>query len=207
MRKSIFRLVLPLIILSILTAQMLILQARPQFTTAAPQTTTVDYVGTSTLMPNPERGFYHHTETHSNDYTALDLATLQGYRRDEQITLILRLFYLEDFINSDISPTYLGNVQADFDTIRAAGLKAIVRFAYTNQLPPTPPYGDAPKAQILRHLEQLQPILQPNRDVIAVVQAGFVGVWGEWYYTDYLFKIQTILLKFQKRTGPIGRKC
>jgi len=76
-------------------------------------------------------------------------------------------------------------MQADFDTIRAAGLKAIVRFAYTDQLPPTPPYGDAPKAQILRHIEQLRPILQANRDVIAAVQAGFIGVWGEWFYTDY----------------------
>lgn len=185
MRNSIFRLVLLLIILPILTAPLLILQAQPQLTPAAPQTTTVEYVRTSTLFPNPERGFYHHTETHSNQYTALDLPTLQGYRRDENITLILRVFYLEDFIKSDISPTYFDDMQADFDTIRAAGLKAVVRFAYTDQLPPTPPYGDAPKAQIFRHLDQLHPILQANRDVIAAVQAGFIGVWGEWYYTDH----------------------
>lgn len=69
----------------------------------------------------------------------------------------------------------------------------MVRFAYTNQLtfaphsdwPPIPPYGDASKAQIVAHLQQLAPILQANSDVIALVQTGFIGVWGEWYYTDH----------------------
>jgi len=28
-------------------------------------------------------------------------------------------------------------------------------------------------------------VFQANIDVIAVVQMGFVGSWGEWYYTDY----------------------
>lgn len=185
MRHSTFRLILSLIILLILAAPILILQARSQGTRVAPQTTSVEYVRSSALFPNPERGFYYHTEAHSNDYTPLDLPTLQGYRQNEQITLILRVFYLEEFVTSDISPTYLDAMQADFDTVRAAGVKLIVRFAYTDQLPPTPPYGDASKAQILRHLEQVQPILQANRDVIAVVQAGFVGVWGEWYFTDH----------------------
>jgi hypothetical protein len=27
--------------------------------------------------------------------------------------------------------------------------------------------------------------LQENADVIAVLQAGFIGAWGEWYYTDH----------------------
>lgn len=87
MRNIILRLALPLIILPILSIQILILQALPHVTPAMPQTTTVDYVITSTLLPNPERGFYHHTETHSNNYTSLDLATLQDYRQYENITL------------------------------------------------------------------------------------------------------------------------
>ena len=42
---------------------------------------------------------------------------------------------------------------------------------------------DAPLSVILQHLDQLKPILQENKDVIAVLQAGFIGSWGEWYYT------------------------
>lgn len=156
------------------------------------QTTTVVYTPTTALLTNPERGWYHHTETGYGNYTSLDLATLQGYRQNEHISLILRLFDLNDFVTTDISPDYLAAMQADFATTRQAGLKMIVRFVYTDTIhfapgidgPPLLPYGDATKAQMLRHLAQLQPVLQANSDVIAVVQAGFIGVWGEWFYTD-----------------------
>ena len=32
-------------------------------------------------------------------------------------------------------------------------------------------------------VDQLAPYLTANADVISVVQAGFIGAWGEWYYT------------------------
>lgn len=159
----------------------------------APGPTTVDYTPSTDNSPNPERGFYRHTETHSGAYVPLNLATLQGYRSSEDISLILRLFYLDDFTTGPISPAYLAAMETDFNTLRQARLKAVVRFAYTNQLnfapsttwPPVPPYGDASEAQILAHLDQLRPLLYKHRDVIAVVQAGFIGIWGEWYYTDH----------------------
>lgn len=182
---------LSVLALSTLAAPLLAF-APPSSLQPAAQTTTVVYTPTTTLLANPERGWYHHTATGHGEYTPLDLAMLQGYRQNEQITLILRLFDLNDFVTSDISPTYLTAMQADFDTVRQAGLKMIVRFVYTDtphfapgtDWPPIPPYGDASKAQMLRHLEQLQPVLQANSDVIAVVQAGFIGIWGEWFYTD-----------------------
>ncbi len=146
------------------------------------QTTTISYTGTSTAFANPERGFYKHTETHSASYAPLSQSVLNGYRQNENITLILRVFYLEDFIASPISSTYLSNMQQDFAKVRNAGLKCIVRFAYSddndNGLP-----QDATKSQVLAHISQLTPILQSNIDVIPVAQAGFVGAWGEWYYT------------------------
>ena len=155
--------------------------------------TTVTYAPTTANFANPERGFYHHTETHSNAYEPLTPTDLQDYRQNEQISLILRVFYLDDFVESPISQSYLDGMTADFGALRQAGLKAVVRFAYTSQLafaphsdwPPIPPYGDASKAQVLAHLQQLAPILQANSDVIALVQTGFIGVWGEWYYTDH----------------------
>jgi hypothetical protein len=160
---------------------------------AAPPVTTITYAPTDALFANPERGFHTHSQTYSGNYVPLDLDTLRGYRQNEAITLVLRMFYLEDFVDADISQAYLDKMQADFDTVRAAGMKMVVRFAYTDALhyapgttwPPIPPYGDATKERILRHIEQLRPILQANSDVIAVVQAGFIGVWGEWFYTDH----------------------
>jgi hypothetical protein len=131
---------------------------------------------------NPERGFYHHTETQSGSYSFLNAAELKTYR-EEGVSLILRLFYLNDFASTMIPERYLSSMQQDFNAARAAGVKMIVRFAYTKKS--TSPYGDATPEWALKHIAQLKPVLHANEDVIAVVQAGFIGAWGEWYYTDH----------------------
>lgn len=131
---------------------------------------------------NPERGFYQHTETQSGSYSHLNEETLRTYRNNG-ISLILRVFYLDGFVQSPISQSYLANMHRDFQSARAAGVKVIVRFAYTRKS--TAPYGDATPEWAIRHVAQLKPVLHANADVIAVVQAGFVGAWGEWYYTDH----------------------
>ncbi len=148
----------------------------------AAQNTNVTYSATSDAIANPERGFYKHEGTHSNDYDPLNTSSLTGYRTNQKITLILRLWYLDDFISAPISSTYLSNMQADFAKMRAAGIKCIIRFAYSDDYDSSTPQ-DASKAQILAHIAQLKPILTANSDVIATVQAGFIGTWGEWYYT------------------------
>ena len=43
---------------------------------------------------------------------------------------------------------------------------------------------DPTEEQTLRHIAQLKPILQEYSDVIFVLQAGFIGCWGEWHYTE-----------------------
>jgi hypothetical protein len=43
---------------------------------------------------------------------------------------------------------------------------------------------DATKATMLSHILQLKPLLIANSDIIAVMQAGFIGAWGEWYSTS-----------------------
>jgi hypothetical protein len=37
----------------------------------------------------------------------------------------------------------------------------------------------------MKHIGQLKPLFQKNADVIAVLQEGFIGIWGENYFTDY----------------------
>lgn len=146
------------------------------------QTNAVTYTASDQNFANPERGIYHHTETQSSNYSGLSTSQLQNWRTNENVTLILRLFYLKDFINSPISQSYLDNMQSDFDKMRNAGIKCIVRFAYSNS---TSGAYDADKTRMLQHISQIKPYLQDNADVIAVMQAGFIGVWGEWYYTDH----------------------
>ncbi len=158
---------------------------------AEPETTTVTYVENDTVIPNPQRGFYHHTETHYREdgtgYTPLDGATLESFR-EEGITQILRVFYLEKFADqAQLDQEFLDLVAADYATARAAGVSVITRFAYVQggAWPYLPPYGDAPVDIVLGHIDQLGPVLRANADVIPVVQNGFIGLWGEGYYTDY----------------------
>lgn len=121
---------------------------------------------------NPERGFY----------LPADLPGPVGFGplRATGKTLILLEIHLDEYRQSDLPSAFLEMLDANFAEIRAAGLKAIPRFSY-NQGPWPNPEPDAPLAQVLRHIEQVTPILQKNSDVIAWLQAGFIGAWGEWH--------------------------
>lgn len=143
----------------------------------------VSYASSNVAIPNPEKGFYRYTSTGSSGgYNLLSQSTLSGYRTNENITVIQRQFFLRDFITGiPITSTYLTNMQTDFNRIRNAGAKVIVRFTYSSSS--TTPVFQPTKAQILNHIQQLAPVVNANRDVIVSIQAGFIGKYGEWYYT------------------------
>jgi hypothetical protein len=71
-------------------------------------------------------------------------------------------------------------MQTDFNRIRNAGAKVIVRFTYTSS---SATLYQPTKAQIIAHIAQLAPVVNANKDVIVTIQAGFIGRYGEWYYT------------------------
>ena len=133
-------------------------------------------------LTNPERGLYSTHEIHSDKESPLSVGDVKARRATGHSVLLLE-FYLTDFIGSNLSAKYVKNIQANLDALREGGVKAIVRFAYTQHENDDP--KDAEVSQVLKHVEQLRPTLQKYEDVIFVLQAGFVGVWGEWYYTTY----------------------
>jgi len=175
---------------------------KPVLYTPAPEDT-VRYTVSDSDFANPERGFYRAAEVHVSNYTPLDMARLQSWRTLQQAdgggiyklysTLVFRSIVLDGFTNSALSNDVLDKIKTDFSTARQAGVKLIVRFSYTTtshggSCPDggiCPPYGDAPKSIVLQHIAQLKPLLQDNADVIACVQEGFIGIWGENYYSDY----------------------
>jgi hypothetical protein len=150
---------------------------------------------------NPERGFYRQQNIFASNYVPLDKNTLISYRTNQKInkalysvssSLVYVEYILDSFIHSPISDTFLKNFNRDCATARDAGVKLIVRFCYVNKAHGgncadgiCPPYGDAPKAVVLNHIKQLKPNLQQNVDIIACMQMGFIGIWGENYYSDY----------------------
>ncbi|MET0491678.1 MAG: DUF4832 domain-containing protein [Actinoplanes sp.] len=137
---------------------------------------TVSYPPSTENFANPERGFYHHTN--ECNASTFDEATLRSYRTSQGISLVMCIFYLREYRTSPIAATALNHLQAQLDTVRRAGLKVVLRFAYTDS-----DDADATPAQVRSHLDQLAPYLRTNADVISVVQAGLIGTWGEWWDT------------------------
>lgn len=148
----------------------------------------VNYVESTEVISNPERGLQKYSITSSDyattpNYNNLSLTTLNNWKTsDDKVTVVYRYFLLDAFLNSDINSTFLNNIQTDFDHVRTAGLKIIVRFSYSNAQGASA--QQPTKSQILAHIAQLSSILTNNKDVILSIQAGFIGTWGEWYYTN-----------------------
>jgi hypothetical protein len=164
--------------------------------------TKITYTASTADFPNPERGFYRYSETTVDNYAPLDAQTLAGYRSGQSVsgsaynvisTLVFRYFILDGYTAKALPASFLTNITKDCATARAAGIKLIPRFTYTVSVTAgtcpeqfiCTPYGDAPKSIVLNHISQLKPVLMANADVIACVQLGFIGTWGENYYTDY----------------------
>lgn len=174
------------------------------FVTGSAQLKKISFKESTEDIRNPERGFYIPIETKASHFIPLSLERLVKYRTEEQKmqratysiapSLIYKAYELDTFTHKALSPDFLKALQNDFDIVRKAGMKIILRFAYINKSHGgdckddggiCPPYGDAPYDIVMLHIQQLKPVLHKNADIIAVLQQGFVGIWGENYYTDY----------------------
>lgn len=155
------------------------------FLTLLSYSQTVNYSIDNSIFANPERGLqkYSKNVSSSGTYSPINQATLTGWRTGaDKITVVYRYLMLGEFIsnNSVINSAYLTNVQTDFTRIRNAGLKVIIRPAYTTNYDVL---VQPNKQTILNHISQLSSIINANKDIIVSVQCGFIGVYGEWYYT------------------------
>lgn len=143
-------------------------------TTGKPQQQVL-YQPTDEIFINPERGFYTQLTTY-NTQSPITLSSLNNIKSQGR-SIILRMYYLTNFRNVSLSQAMLTMIANDFNTIRQAGMKCILRFAYSDNIG----QPDAPLNIILNHIDQMKPIFQQIGDVIMVMQAGFIGAWGEWH--------------------------
>lgn len=137
--------------------------------------TTIQYEPSNTIFSNPERGFVHMADVKSEgeNLNPLWLANLKS----ENVSMMNRVFYFDKFKAQPLSDKELQLIRTDLQLMRDAGIKCVLRFAYTDDMAGT----DAPLTIVKQHLDQLKPIFEENQDVIAFVQAGFIGAWGEWH--------------------------
>ena len=138
-----------------------------------------NFKATDADFANPERGMYV--------WAANDLAAWTQAQADAQFAAGYRIVYapvrLDAHAGEALPATLLAKLADGFATARRAGLKVIPRFLYNYPAGETgyQKAQDAPLERVLGHIGQLKPVLAANRDVIAYLQAGFIGAWGEWH--------------------------
>jgi hypothetical protein len=141
--------------------------------TLLPQST-IFYEGTDEIFFNPERGF---SAYRSNPITLSFINSLKAIN----VSVIQRIYTIPQYNDVPLPQTFLDIVQNDLNTSREGGVKLVMRFSYTNNQNGE----DAALDTILLHINQLTPIFQQNYDVINYVEAGFIGAWGEWYFSSH----------------------
>ena len=140
----------------------------------------------TTIFPNPERGFTEELggETmlsNSGNHVIQPEASWYFTSSDRaNQTLVVAIYYLGNYRSQDLSSQILQGFNEDMQILRNKGFKCVLRFAYDWNS-----NNDATVAWTKRHIEQLKPYLAANADVIYVLQTGFVGQWGEWYYSSH----------------------
>ncbi len=143
----------------------------------------IEYRPSLENFPNPERGFYvqRRVDLPRSRPDVLSPDSLRRWR-SEGISLVRLYWMIEEFRDKPLSQEALDRIAAGFASVRQAGFKVIPRFAY-NFGPIGAP--DAPAERMLEHLEQLRPLLRANADIIAFMEAGFIGTWGEWHNSTH----------------------
>ena len=157
------------------------------------QAAVVNYTAdNTTIFRNPERGFLTQLGRHTGGVCHAvkgKESYLSKHAANDAGTLILVLYYLDEFNDKDVLPdSIIQGMNEDMQVLRDYGMKAIFRVAYAEddngKSGSDRSAADAPLSIIQKHLAQFKTLWDANTDVIYVFQAGFVGQYGEWYYTD-----------------------
>lgn len=155
---------------------------------AAAPLTHREYAPDLTNFPNPERGFYHQAAPLwlGSERVPQQLERLRMMRA-EGISLLRWYFVIDEFRQHPIDAQTLAYLNQQLDLVRQAGLKVIPRFAYNFPRSGSYPYQepDVPLEQALAHIDQLEPLLRAHSDIIAFMEAGFIGAWGEWHSSTH----------------------
>jgi Domain of unknown function (DUF4832)/Domain of unknown function (DUF4874) len=129
------------------------------------------------IIANPERGFYSFLTDNLATLTEGDI--IWASSQNPGATLAFAVIRLDAYRTQAISAAYLAQITTAIAKVRSHGLKLILRVAYSYPDSDVSPSDDAPLANVLEHINQLQPLIASNSDVIYVWQAGFIGPWGE----------------------------
>ena len=151
-----------------------------------PEGQVIEFVESDEIFANPERGLLAQIYYTSTDLEKYATASGINYNRtgDSYLTLYLHSYYLTDYMESDIPQVFLNRLDSNMNALRGGGAKVVLRFSYKSSMDPKDKPWDTSPEWVHKHIDQITPYLQKHSDVILCMQCGFIGSWGEWYYTS-----------------------
>lgn len=151
-------------------------------------TTTVLNTEESTqTIRNPERGFYKLVQVEMSkdeeDIESFEEEITDIEEENPDVSLISFQLNLKNYVtNTKIGKDKLKEIQQYFDIMRQHGYKVIFRVVYDSkgEENPEPEFN-----QILDHMDTLKEIYTDNEDILYVIEAGYLGSYGEWHDGKY----------------------
>lgn len=152
----------------------------------APATTATFAPDTTTDFPNPERGWYVYAAYGTG---LLSASATWKYEVDSVLAgpfgepnkIPFAYTGLAAYAGSDAIPkSALDQMRTNLAYLRQAGAKTIIRFHYGSSVSES----TISTARMIAHTSQLAPVLAEYRDVIFLVQDGFLGSYGEWWLNE-----------------------
>lgn len=147
----------------------------------------LDFEESTETIRNPERGFYKLVQvelsTDKEDIEAFEEEIQDIETQDTDVSIISFQLNLKNYVtNTKIGSQKLQEIQNYFDIMRKHGYKVIFRVVYDSEGKENPePEFD----QILEHIDMLKDIYANNEDILYLIEAGYLGAYGEWHDGKY----------------------
>ena len=140
---------------------------------------------------NPDRGFRGSTAV---DVYAMSIQrNMRSYAKEliqsamgqsdmnplDTTMVMQNYFYLYAYNNGDISARGLEGIKTFLRVQAEMGIKSQPRFCYMTSMPD--PDHEASQETMLRHIDQLAPVIKEMKDTIQAFPICFIGAWGEWH--------------------------
>lgn len=171
------------------------------------ETSDIDYTETLDVIENPERGFYTPVALYMKKDKNVDISP-----KEKLIHLRVGIGEFSGKMNAEnkdieFSENMITCLNETLENIKKKNGNVIIRFAYDNfeGIDDAEPSLD----MILKHIAQLTPVFNTNKDVISYVELGFFGPWGEMHTskictTENVSKAIDEMLKATPKSMKIG---
>ena len=142
----------------------------------------------SETIRNPDRGFYklvqRELQKDKENIESFEKEIQNISKEDTDVSIISFQLNLKNFVslNTNISEEKIEEINQYFSIMRKYGYQVIFRVVYDSkgEKNPEPEFNI-----ILNHIDELKKIYVDNEDIILVVEAGYLGSYGEWHSGKY----------------------